>query len=136
MLETDASILGLGAVLSQVRPDNQLHLIAYASRALNNSEKRYGITELETLAVVWAISHFHHYLYGNKVTVLTDHTAVKAVLQAANPSAKHVRWWTKVYGRGVRSVNIKYRAGRENKNADALVTAATPLSSRGRYCRG
>ena len=107
-------------MLSQVQPDNQLHPIAYASQALNDSEKRYGITELEILAVVWAISHFHHYLYGHKVTVLTDHTTVKTVLEAANPLAKHARWWTKVYGRGVRSVNIKYRAGREKKNADAL----------------
>ena len=121
VLETDASVQGLGAVLSQTQlSDGKLHPVAYASRALNPSERRYGITELETLAVVWAMSHFHHYLYGNHVTVLTDHTAVKAVLETDNPSAKHARWWTKMFGRGVRSVTIQYRAGKENKNADAL----------------
>ena len=67
-LETDASIQGLGAVLSQVQEDGKLHPVAYASRALNPSEKNYGVTELETLAVVWAVTHFHSYLYGNKVT--------------------------------------------------------------------
>ena len=119
-LETDASVQGIGAVLSQRQDDQRLHPIAYASRALSPAEQRYGITELETLAVVWAISHFHHYLYGNSVTVFTDHTAVKAVLETANPTAKHARWWTRVYGRGVKSVKIVYRPGRENANADAL----------------
>ena len=71
-LETDASIEGIGAVLSQPQDDGQLHPIAYASRALSPQERKYAITELETLAVVWTISHFHSYLYGHSVTVFTD----------------------------------------------------------------
>ena len=119
-LETDASSQGLGAVLSQVQADEKLHPVAYASRALNPSERNYSVTELETLAVVWAITHFHSYLYGNCVHVLTDHSAVKAVLETPNPTGKHARWWTRVYGRGVKDVRITYRAGRENVAADAL----------------
>ena len=88
-LETDASVQGLGAVLSQVQEDGKLHPVVFASRALTQPERNYGITELETLAVVWAISHFHHHLYGNSVTVFTDHTAVRAVLETPNPSGKH-----------------------------------------------
>lgn len=38
------------------------------------------MTELETLAVVWSVSHFHAYLYGHKVTIRTDQSAVKAIL--------------------------------------------------------
>ena len=116
-LETDASIEGIGAVLSQPQDDGHLHPVAYASRALSLQERNYAITELETLAVVWAISHFHSYLYGHSVTVFTDHTAVKAVLETPNPSGKHARWWTKVYGRGVKEVKIRYRPG---TNADTL----------------
>ena len=119
-LETDASIQGLGAVLSQKQEDGKPHPIAYASRALNPAEKNYSVTELETLAVVWAVTHFHSYLYGCRVTVLTDHSAVKAVLETSNPTGKHARWWTRVYGRGVQSVSIVYRAGKENVSADAL----------------
>ena len=120
VLETDASIRDLGAVLSQKQADDKLHPVAYASRGLTPAERNYGITELETLAVVWAISHFNHFLYGNSVTVYTDHMSVKAVLESPNPTAKDARWWTRVYGRGVKDVKLCYRAGRENKGADAL----------------
>ena len=107
-------------MLSQKQEDGKPHPIAYASRALNPAEKNYSVTELETLAVVWAVTHFHCYLYGYRVTVLTDHSAVKAVLETSNPTGKHARWWTRVYGRGVQSVSIVYRSGKENVSADAL----------------
>ena len=115
VLETDASIQGLGAVLSQKQIDGLLHPVAYASRSLS------GPAELETLAVVWAITYFHSYLYGREVTVFTDHSAVKTVLETPNPSGKHARWWTRVYGTGVKSVKIIHRSGKSNVNADALL---------------
>ncbi len=120
VLETDASIHGLGAILSQKQVDGELHPVAYASRALSPQEKNYAITDLETLAVVWAVTHFHAYLYGHEVTVYTDHSAVKAVLETPSPNGKHARWWTKVYGRGVKKVTILYRSGKQNTKADAL----------------
>ena len=125
MLETDASIKGLGAVLSQRQDDNRLHPIAYASRALNNAEKNYGITELETLAVVWSITHFHPYLYGHSVTILTEYSAVKSVLGAPTLSRKHARWWTRVYGRGIKEIELQFRSGRENVVADSLSRCPT-----------
>ena len=48
---------------------------------------------METLAAVWGIQHFP-YLYGHDVTVITDHSAVGAVLKAPDPSG----WWLKVFG--------------------------------------
>ena len=125
-LETDASVSGIGAVLSQEQDDSRLHPIAYASRSLSSAERNYSITELETLAVVWAVTHFHSYLYGHSVTILTDHTAVKAVLETPNPSGKHARWWTKVYGTGVRDIHIVYRSGRLNIAADVLSRSPQP----------
>ena len=91
VLETDASVKGLGAVLSQKQEDGRFHPVAYASHALSSQEKNCGITDLETLAVVWAISHFHAYLYGHEVTIYTNHSAVKAVLETPSPSGKHAR---------------------------------------------
>lgn len=119
-LETDASILGIGAVLSQPQEDGLAHPVAYASRALSPQEANYGITELETLAVVWGISYFHTYLYGHSVTIFTDHTAVRAVLETPNPIGKYARWWMRVYGRGVKEVKIVHRSGKTNVSADAL----------------
>ena len=119
VLETDASARGLGAILSQSY-ENFLHPVAYASRALSQNEKRYGITDLETLAIVWACTHFHAYLYGHCVTIHTDHLAAKSVLETPSTHGKHARWWTKIYKAGIRRVTIIYRPGRTNVKADSL----------------
>ena len=120
VLETDASFQGLGAILSQPKPDGKLHPLAYASRSLSNPENNYSVTELETLGVVWAIQHFRAYLYGHNVTIITDHSAVKAILDKPTLSPKHARWWLKVFGMGISSLKIVHRPGRENAGADAL----------------
>ena len=127
VLETDASGIGLGAVLSQVQEDGRPPPIAFASRALSPCKKNYGITELETLAVVWSVSHFRSYLYGQEVMVYTNHSAVGAVLQKPGAGGKHARWWLKVHGSGVKNVSIRYRPGRENSSADAL--SCSPVGS-------
>jgi hypothetical protein len=52
IVETDESILGIGAVLAQKQNDGYVHPVAYALRTLNPHERNYAITELETLALV------------------------------------------------------------------------------------
>ena len=56
-LITDASPVGLGAVLTQVQ-EGQECLIAYASRALTGVERRYSQTEREALELVWDAKDF------------------------------------------------------------------------------
>ena len=119
-LETDASKFGLGAILSQYQEDQKLHPVAYASRSVSATEANYAITDLETLAVVWAVTHFRYYLYGHKVTIITDHAAVKAILGAPNLTGKHARWWTKVYGSGIKQIDIIHRSGKNNLHVDCL----------------
>lgn len=72
VLETGASICELGAVLSQAGEDELSHLVAYASYSLTDAERNYSVTELKTLAVMWAMSHFRSYLYGQKLTILME----------------------------------------------------------------
>src|SRR3989440_12749140 len=73
---TDASGIGLGAVLSQEQ-DRKERVISYASRSLNNTEKNYTVTDQECLAVVWAIKHFQHYLEMKSFEIVTDYSALK-----------------------------------------------------------
>ena len=82
-LDTNTSVHGLGAILSQVQEDMKLHPLVYASGSLSDRKKgTYAITELETLAFVRAMRHFHSYY---SVMVLTDHSAVKAILCNSEP---------------------------------------------------
>lgn len=113
-----------------------MHPVAFASCSLTAAERNYSISELETLAVVWAISHFHAYLYGQKVTVFTDHAAVKPILETLNPSGKHARWWTKVFASGIREINITYRPGKQNSVADALSWCPTDAAPDVGICEG
>ena len=63
LLETDASIEGLGVVLSQKQDDGRYHCIAYASQGLKGGESRYHSLKLEFLALKWAVTdQFKEYL--------------------------------------------------------------------------
>ena len=91
ILETDAGGEGLGAILSQCQVD-QIHPIAYASRSLDKHECNYGISELETLGLVWAVRYFRPYILGHHTTVYTDHAACTSLLKTARPSGELERW--------------------------------------------
>ena len=117
VLHTDASGQGLGAVLEQEQEDGQLHPVAYASRTLSPAESRYGITELEALALVWAAKYFRAYLLGQHCIVYTDHAPLQAMFRAKHSSGKWARWAGVV---AELDLEIRYRPGRVNLNADAL----------------
>ena len=116
-LETDASGEGLGAVLSQEQEDGSIRPIAYASRTLQPHESNYGVTELEALAVVWAVRHFRQYLYGHTCHVYTDHEALKSLLNTPHPSGKLARWGLTLQEL---DLTIHYCPGKKNTKADAL----------------
>ena len=117
IIETDASSFGLGAVLAQKQEDGLIHLVAYASRTLSPAEKNYGITEMETLAVVWSAKYFRPYILGHHCIVFTDHSACLALLNSPHPSAKLARWAMAIQEL---DLEIKYKPGKHNPNADAL----------------
>ena len=87
-------------------------------------EKNYGISELEALGVVLAVKHFRHFIYGHKCEVYTDHVALKALLNTPHPSGKLARWGLAMQEL---DLDIRYRPGKSNANADALSRA--PISS-------
>ena len=71
-LRTDASNVGIGAVLMQETNEIKFPIV-YASKKLLPRETRYSVIERECLALVWGIKKFHMYLYGKEFQVETDH---------------------------------------------------------------
>ena len=117
-LHTDASDLGLGAVLYQQDEDGKNRVIAYASRTLNQAEKNYPAHKLEFLALKWAVtSRFHEYLYGGEFAVYTNNNPLTYVLTSAKLGATGQRW---IAALANYNFSLHYRSGKTNIEADAL----------------
>ena len=116
MLETDASNTAIGAVISQ-RIDGQEKVVAYASRALTKSERKYCVTRKELLAVVHFVKYYCHYLYGKRSTVRTDHDSLRWLLNFKNPEGQLAKW---IEVLSTYDMEIHHRPGAQHKNADAL----------------
>ena len=84
----DASESGLRVVLCQDLEDGTIRVVAYASRSLSKSEKRYHSSKLAFLALKWSIcERFHEYLYGGEFEVHMDDNPLTYVLTTAKLDA-------------------------------------------------
>lgn len=117
VLVTDASIKGLSCILTQLDDKGCEHPIAYLSRAVNKEEANYGISKLECLAVIFGVKACRPYLLGNHFTIITDHSAIKGLLNTKNPSRILMRWINLL---SEYRYTVKYRPGRVNESADFL----------------
>jgi len=90
-LQTNASIYGLGAILTQESGEGE-RVIAYASRTLKGPERNYSATEKECLAMVGAIRKMRSYLEGYHFAVVTDHIALKWLNSIENPTGRIAKW--------------------------------------------
>jgi hypothetical protein len=90
-LKTDASKLGLGAVLSRVDTDGE-RPITFISRGTSSAEQNYCSNELECCALVWALGKLRHHLYGRRFTVWTDNIALKWLHSKKDVEGKLARW--------------------------------------------
>ncbi|KAI7789521.1 hypothetical protein IRJ41_008311 [Triplophysa rosa] len=120
VLHCDASQVGLGAVLYQ-RQQGKMRVIAYGSRTLSPSEKRYHLHsgKLEFLALKWAIcERFRGYLYhAPSFLVYTDNNPLTYVLTTAKLNATGHRWVAELADY---NFSIRYRPGKNNSDADGL----------------
>ena len=120
IIETDASLKGLGAVLLQ---DGKP--VCYASKALTETEQRYSNIEREALGVVWGLERFHYFIYGKSCTIHTDHKPLEAIFKKKLSSCP-ARLQRFVLRALKYDVTVKYVKGAEVPIADAL-SRVSPL---------
>jgi hypothetical protein len=114
-IQTDASLNGIGCCLMQEgRP------VAYASRGLNETEKKYAVIEKEMLSIVYATQRFHNYIYGRQIKVITDHkpnvfVLNKRICQVHSPRLQRLKLKLLKY-----DIKLEYLPGKYLYIADCL----------------
>ncbi|CAH2089953.1 unnamed protein product [Euphydryas editha] len=107
----DASPVGLGAVLAQIN-ENGPRIIGFGNKTLSECERRYCQTEKEALALVWAVEHFHMFLYGKEFDLITDHKPLEVIFgPKSRPCARIERWILRLQSY---KYNVIYRPGKNN----------------------
>ena len=117
ILQTDASNVGIGAILLQEDDEGTKHPVAFASRKLQPCETRYSTIEKECLAIVWGVTKFQEYLYGTEFLLETDHQPLQYLRNAQFQNGRLMRWALTLqpYRFLLRAIH-----GRDNVGADCL----------------
>ncbi|UYV82085.1 K02A2.6-like [Cordylochernes scorpioides] len=120
IVSTDASSFGIGGVLRQEQPDGYLKPIAYVSRTLSKTEKRYSQIGKEGLAIVWTCDRLKDYVTGIKIHIETDHKPLIAIftsksLEDMTPRLQRLKMRMMRY-----SYQISHIAGKKKIVADML----------------
>ena len=117
-ISTDASNIGLGAILFQYDSNNLERVISYASRSLLPAERNYSATHKEGLGVIWAATKkFHPYVYGQKFYIITDHKPLVHLFKVRDSTGRLYRWSIKLQEY---DYEIIYKPGRSHTNVDVL----------------
>uniref|UniRef100_A0A7N8WJS6 Gypsy retrotransposon integrase-like protein 1 n=1 Tax=Mastacembelus armatus TaxID=205130 RepID=A0A7N8WJS6_9TELE len=116
ILDTDASNVGVGAVLSQMEGGAE-RVVAYYSCSLNRAERNYCVTRRELLAVILAVRHFRPYLLGSQFLLRTDHASLTWLLTFRQPEGQVARWLEVLQEY---RFEVQHRPGHRHANADAL----------------
>ncbi|UYV69742.1 K02A2.6-like [Cordylochernes scorpioides] len=120
MVSSDASSYGLGAVLKQEGKNVIWRPVAYSSRTMTPTEKRYTQIEKEALAITWACERFQDFLLGKRFRIETDHKPLIPLfstkeLSSLTPRLQRFRMLMMRFG-----FEIVHIPGKELLDADAL----------------
>ncbi|QRW23270.1 Retrotransposable element Tf2 protein [Rhizoctonia solani] len=118
-LETDASGVAMGAILSQRGEDNRLHPIAYMSKSFSGAEANYDTHDKELLAIIKALEEWQIFLEATDrpIQVFTDHRNLEYWMQAQTFNRRHARW--RIFLSDF-NFEIHYQPGKQSGKPDAL----------------
>lgn len=120
-LYTDASPVGLGAVLIQERESGEKVPIGFASKALSATEAKYPQTQREALAVVWGVERFHYYLIGREFHLVVDHQPLAFIFEGSSQGDKRATTRAESYALRLSTYRFKIHVVRGEENiADYL----------------
>ena len=122
----DASSFGLGAVLLQESSAGEWRPVAYASRSLSETERRYAQIEKEALAVTWSCEKFSDYILGSRFEIETDHKSLVPILSSKHLNALPPRVLRFRLGMARFDYSISHVPGMLLSTADALSRDAIP----------
>ena len=125
VIQCDGSSLGIGAGLMQEgRP------LAYASRALTDPETRYATIEKEMLAIFFALEKWHHFAFGRRVIIRSDHKPLEAItkkpLDRAPKSLQGMLLRSLAY-----DIEVQYSPGHTQHLADMMSRSYLPADGQG-----
>lgn len=116
IVDTDASDVGIGAVLSQYDDQGEERPVYFASRKLSPAERKWPVRDKEALAILYGCQTYRHHILGSGFTVRTDHHSLQWLMDAEK--GRIARWATQLAE--YEPFTIVYRKGEANKVADAL----------------
>lgn len=121
ILTCDASPRGVSAILSHSFDDGTERPIAYGSRSLDKAEQNYSQLDKEALSIIFGLRKFHKYIFGQHVTIRTDHKPLLGLFGENKPIPDHassrVQRWAVILC--AYDYKLEHVPGHRN-NADAL----------------
>ncbi len=119
LLQTDASLYSIGAILLQQRPEGVVPIVLL-SKKFNKVQLRWSTPEKEAFAIYHALKTWEYLLKDMHFTLNTDHLHLVKLCRQCGPNLKVLRWFQAIQDY---DMDINHIPGIDNVVADALSRA-------------